>query len=140
MEEMIDNIMVEPPEPRDFGYVIKFTDTCYNVFVDPTDYYSGYGVVPKEEDKDNLYDIEEVRKYCALHPDKVLAKHPMEDRIKLLREKESLEAWLRAHDYIGTKIATGRATADEYATEIAEMTTKSARINAIDAELKSMMA
>ena len=54
---------------------------------------------------------------------------------ELSAEKAELEAWLKAHDYIGTKIATGRATIDEYATEIAEMTEKAERINEIDALL-----
>ena len=46
-----------------------------------------------------------------------------------------MEAWLKSHDYIGVKIATGRATVEEYATEIAEMTEKANRINEIDAML-----
>ena len=50
-------------------------------------------------------------------------------------EKAELEAWLSAHDYIGVKIATGRATIDDYVTEIAEMTEKAERINEIDALL-----
>lgn len=42
-----------------------------------------------------------------------------------LAEKES---WLRDHDYIGVKIATGRATVDDYAAEIATMTEYAARV------------
>ena len=53
----------------------------------------------------------------------------------LQTEKAQLETWLKEHDYIGTKIATGRATVEEYATEIAEMTEKADRINEIDALL-----
>ena len=53
----------------------------------------------------------------------------------LQSEKAELEAWLKAHDYIGVKIATGRATVEEYATEISEMTEKANRINEIDAML-----
>ena len=71
-----------------------------------------------------------------MNPDKVLTKHPLEEKTKLLVEKETLEQWLKDHDYIGTKIATGRATVEEYATEIAEMTVKANRINEIDEELK----
>lgn len=56
----------------------------------------------------------------------------------LEREKAELEAWLKDHDYIGVKIATGRATIDEYATEIALMTEKAERINEIDRELNSI--
>lgn len=54
---------------------------------------------------------------------------------EFITEKQGLETWLKAHDYIGTKIATGRATVEEYATEIAEMTEKANRINEIDALL-----
>ena len=57
---------------------------------------------------------------------------------ELANEKASLEAWLKEHDYIGTKIATGRATIEEYALEIAEMSEKATRINEIDRELSSI--
>lgn len=66
---------------------------------------------------------------------------PTEEELKrqaLQSEKAELEAWLKAHDYIGVKIATGRATIDEYATEIALMTEKAERINEIDRELNSI--
>ena len=63
---------------------------------------------------------------------------PTEEELRrqaLQMEKAELEAWLKSHDYIGVKIATGRATVEEYATEIAEMTEKANRINEIDAML-----
>ena len=66
---------------------------------------------------------------------------PTEEELRrqaLQTEKAGLEAWLSAHDYIGVKIATGRATVEEYATEIAEMTAKANRINEIDAILESL--
>lgn len=56
-------------------------------------------------------------------------------RQALQTEKADLEAWLKAHDYIGVKIATGRATVDDYVDEIALMTEKANRINEIDAML-----
>lgn len=59
----------------------------------------------------------------------------VEEKDKLIEEKSKLEAWLKNHDYIGTKIATGRATVEEYATEIEEMTEKAERINEINALL-----
>lgn len=64
---------------------------------------------------------------------------PTEEELRkqaLQSEKAELEAWLKAHDYIGVKIATGRATIDDYADEIALMTEKAERINEIDALLK----
>ena len=66
---------------------------------------------------------------------------PTEEELKrqaLVEEKEQLETWLKEHDYIGTKIATGRATVEEYADEIAEMAEKASRINEIDRELSSV--
>lgn len=120
----------------DYGYVIKRNDNDYIVNIDLSYVDSGYNVVPKDIDPYNLYEIEDVRTYCTLNPDKVLTQHPLEEKAKLIAEKETLEEWLKDHDYIGTKIATGRATAEEYADEIAEMTVKANRINEIDEELK----
>ena len=66
---------------------------------------------------------------------------PTEEELRkraLQSEKVELEAWLSAHDYIGVKIATGRATIDDYADEIALMTEKAERINEIDSILESL--
>ena len=66
---------------------------------------------------------------------------PTEEELRkqaLQSEKAELEAWLSAHDYIGVKIATGRATIEEYATEIEEMTEKANRINEIESILESL--
>lgn len=56
----------------------------------------------------------------------------------LLNELANLKDWLSDHDYIGTKIATKRATIEEYADVIAEMTEKANRINEIDELLKKL--
>ena len=66
---------------------------------------------------------------------------PTEEELRrqaLQTEKAELEAWLKDHDYIGVKIATGRATIEEYANEIAEMTEKANRINEINELLESL--
>ena len=67
-------------------------------------------------------------------------KHTEEElkRQAFVEEKAQLETWLKAHDYIGTKIATGRATIAEYSDIIAEMTEKAERINEIDKLLESL--
>ena len=60
---------------------------------------------------------------------------PTEEELRmqaLQTEKAELEAWLKAHDYIGTKIATGRATISDYQEEIDLMTEKANRINEIN--------
>ena len=66
---------------------------------------------------------------------------PTEEELRrqaLQTEKAELEAWLKAHDYIGVKIATKRASVEEYANEIAEMTDKANRINEINDLLESL--
>ena len=66
---------------------------------------------------------------------------PTEEELRrqaLQTEKAKLEAWLKEHDYIGVKIATKRATVEEYANEIAEMTEKAERINEINELLESL--
>ena len=115
-----------------FGFVIKKTDDWYIVNVDLDYVNSGVGVTTSDI---SPYLLNDVTTYCEANPDKVLTKHPLEERENLLNEKSSLEAWLREHDYIGTKIATGRATIEEYATEIEEMRAKANRINELEAQL-----
>lgn len=60
------------------------------------------------------------------------------ERDKLLMELYDCQAWLNKHDYIGTKIATGRATADEYADEIAQMTEYASRIESLREQIAEM--
>ena len=60
---------------------------------------------------------------------------PTEEELRkqsLLNEKSELETWLKVHDYIGVKIATGRATISDYQEEIALMNIKANRINEIN--------
>jgi hypothetical protein len=58
-------------------------------------------------------------------------------REQLTAELAELKNWLADHDYIGTKIATGRATKEEYADIIAEMNVKADRIDEINKQLYS---
>lgn len=58
-------------------------------------------------------------------------------RRNLEAEKYELEEWLHNHDYIGIKIATGRATIADYAEEIAKMSRYADRINEIDSILNA---
>lgn len=62
----------------------------------------------------------------------------IKEKDNLLNEKSELELWLKEHDYIGTKIATGRATIEEYAEEIELMKQKSARINEINKKMQEI--
>lgn len=59
----------------------------------------------------------------------------LEKKYKELWETESK---LRDLDYIGVKIATGRATIEEYAEEIAEMSRLADKVNQLRAEIKEL--
>lgn len=85
--------------------------------------------VPKTEGVEEHDETEEILIYVPYTENEMKV-------IALKEERNQLEYWLKYHDYIGTKIATGRATVEEYSTEIAEMTVKAKRINEIDEELK----
>ncbi len=74
----------------------------------------------------------------VLDTEKLAELEKSKEKDKILQEKAQLKTWLKDHDYIGTKIATGRATVEEYATEIAEMEKKAERINEIDRLLESL--
>ena len=88
------------------------------------------------------YDMNHISCYRFINGTLVLDKTKLAKIIKeeegrerlfeLSAEKAKLEAWLSAHDYIGVKIATGRATISDYQEEIALMNIKANRINEID--------
>lgn len=64
-----------------------------------------------------------------------IKEEPTNDELikqSLITEKSDLERWLKEHDYVGVKIATGRASISEYADVIAEMNIKAERINEIN--------
>ncbi|MBQ7645202.1 MAG: hypothetical protein IJS84_09280 [Spirochaetales bacterium] len=78
---------------------------------------------------------------CVPGRDRIVSGHdgyPVVQRIVqterevLIQERNNKRSWLLEHDYIGTKIATGRATIDDYAAEIRTMNEYAARIDEID--------
>lgn len=87
--------------------------------------------IPRVEAVEEHDEIEDILVYIPYTEEELT-------RMNLHTEKAELEAWLSAHDYIGVKIATGRATIDDYADEIALMTEKANRINEIDKLLESL--
>ena len=79
------------------------------------------------EDKGDYYEVVDI----SLSDDEQEAQDLQSERSEVMGKLEAL-------DYIGVKIATGRATADEYAEEIALMTEYADRINEIDARLAEL--
>ncbi len=54
------------------------------------------------------------------------------------QELYEAESWLNKHDYIGVKIATGRATIEEYADQIAEMNIYANKVNEARERIKQL--
>ena len=118
----------------------------YTLNLDSNNYVLSIGHTKNDSIELDLskYDLANLSCYQYMNGELILDKAKLskiksiEEKDKLIEEKSELEAWLRNHDYIGTKIATGRATVEEYATEIEEMTEKAERINEIDRLLESL--
>lgn len=81
---------------------------------------------------------DEIAKEAYDSEERIKVYVPYTKREILELEKASIEEWLMNHDYIGVKIATGRATVEEYASEIEEMNIKAARLNEIEELLASL--
>lgn len=76
-------------------------------------------------------------------PEGAILSAPERTKADIRREEihartAELEAWLDAHDYIGTKIITGRATREDYAAEIEIMSRYAEELGALRDELKSL--
>lgn len=59
-------------------------------------------------------------------------------REQIEAEIRSLDQLMKANDYIGTKIAMGRATIEDYAEEIAQSEVMAERKNELETILKEM--
>ena len=59
-----------------------------------------------------------------------------EERQEILRKLESLYLEIKSYDYIGTKIATGVATIEDYAEQIAHMEELRTQIRELEAKIK----
>ena len=91
----------------------------------------------------NRYTVRKVADIEKIHyesmPDEEKAKYDADKKKRdLENEKSALNGKLRSMDYIGVKIATGRATIEEYAEQIEKMKSYAQRINEIDKELEAM--
>ena len=122
----------------------------YTLNLDTNNYVLSIAHTPNDNIELDLssIDLKHISCYRLINHTLVLDKTKLSETIdkeeqdktkqELLSEKTQLETWLKEHDYIGTKIATGRATVEEYETEITEMTEKAERINEIDKLLESL--
>lgn len=86
-----------------FGNVIRRNNDDFVVMCDIAVKGSGYNVVPRSVDAYNLYDIEEVRRYCLDNPDKVFTDYAIPERDLLIAEREAKKAWLDDNDWEATK-------------------------------------
>lgn len=59
-----------------------------------------------------------------------------EEQQEILRKLEGLYAEIKSYDYIGTKIATGVATIEEYAEKIAYMEELRKQIRELEAKIE----
>ena len=94
------------------------------------------GIEMTNEEFDYLMCEQANGKLLKVVDDKVVAVDYVltEEEIKRNRIAE-LNALLEDYDYIGTKIATGRGTREEYAEQIAQMTAWANEINELEASL-----
>lgn len=96
-------------------------------------------VLPEKENNDRKFDKD---KNEWVYVEKPVEKLP-EPYVPTEKDKLNEELWkvkneLDSLDYIGVKIATGRATREEYATQIARMTELAEIINEIENKLAEL--
>lgn len=120
---------IDPLETRDAGHdVYLMPANCTEVV--PPEPKDGFDIVFDGE-KWNYVEIEQVKTEVptAYEPTKLDL---------LYQELCEIDQWFAAHEYIGTKIATGRGTREEYANEIAEMTNKAERKNELREQIAAL--
>ena len=96
--------------------------------IEPLEEKEGFDIVWH----DDHWEYEEVKKDPEPEP------YVPTELDKKRQELWEAEQWLRDHDYIGTKIATGRATIEDYAEEIAEMSVYAEKVDALKAEIAEL--
>ena len=109
---------------------MKVVDTMGNLLTERPDYTKGRLL----QDKDNP----DVMVFSPWDEVPLREEENLEYGNPLQMELTSIEARLRELDYIGIKIATGRGTKEEYATEIAEMQRLAERKNEILREVAAI--
>lgn len=98
------------------------------IYVDELPKYDMYRQILKVVDeKLMIVDLE-----ISPEREKVIRRIEISNEINLLKQK------LRDYDYIGVKIATGRATIEEYSKQIEEMNIWADRINELEETLKKL--
>lgn len=99
-----------------------------STLVEPLEVKEGFDIVWH----DDHWEYEEVKKDPEPEP------YVPTELDKKRQELFETEQWLRDHDYVGTKIATGRATIADYADVIAEMSVRADKVDALKAEIAEL--
>lgn len=99
-----------------------------STLVEPLEAKEGFDIVWN----DDHWEYEEVKKDPEPEP------YVPTELDKKRQELWEAEQWLRDHDYVGTKIATGRATIADYADVIAEMNVCADKVDALKAEIAEL--
>lgn len=99
-----------------------------STLVEPLEAKEGFDIVWH----DDHWEYEEVKKDPEPEP------YVPTELDKKRQELFETEQWLRDHDYVGTKIATGRATIADYADVIAEMSVRADKVDALKAEIAEL--
>ena len=130
--------------PASFGDFVAMTesDTVYAEF-------NGYDTVYKRED--NVITLSNNGSFYTEQPKIPISEDPVEltdeqkaeierqNKINEINQKISaIDAEFKTLDYIGIKIATGRATVDEYKDDIARMRELADEKNKLENELKEL--
>lgn len=110
-----------------YARVVNSSGLCEVGLGDDKEFYESLGMT--------LQDVEQAWNEHWYLADKVPSR-PRD--VEIRKEIRELQEWLSAHDYIGTKIATGRASIEEYADIISQMKEKAERINVLKEELKTL--
>ncbi len=92
-----------------------------------------------KQDEDNIEDIIDIPETTIELTDEQKAEIERQNKINEINSRiYSIDNEFKSLDYIGIKIATGRATIDEYADDIARMTELADEKNELENELKEL--
>jgi len=95
--------------------------------------------LPEKDGFKIKFDVEAQKwEYEEILPEKEPEPYVPTEKERLQQELWTAENQLREMDYIGTKIATGRATVEEYADKIALMSELAEQVSTIREQIKAL--